>query len=178
MTPQRGKWERLGPACDWWMLAMGMMDIVPRLRRDAYGKVKYTAVVAGAGGDPMRTQDFDWHRAKSTRCNYLCDSFSEALLLGLVAFAVGVLEALWWRQGWFKRRSSVPQRILAHQLCKAPLICDLAWYKANPGVRAAQYLSQLATGCADRLKLLWSRSYGSFEEFCEAEPAALRIFRI
>ena len=126
----------------------------------------------------MLTQDFDWHATRSKRCRYLGESFSEELLLALIAFSMCVLETLRWCQGWFRRRSSVSQRIIAQQLCKAPPICDLAWYNANPGVRAAQYLSQVATGRADRLKLLWSRSYGSFEEFCEKEPAALRVFRI
>ena len=60
MAPQRGKWQRLGPAIDWWMLAMGMMGIVPSLWRTAYGKAKYTVVVmAGSKDDPMITQDSD-----------------------------------------------------------------------------------------------------------------------
>ena len=41
-----------------------------------------------------------------------------------------------------------------------------------------QYLSQLASGEAPRLKILWARSYSSWADFCEHEPRALRVFRI
>ena len=54
--PVRGKWTKLGPCCDWWSLALGMMNMLKRLWRDAYGRLAVRVVQPACGDDPEVAQ--------------------------------------------------------------------------------------------------------------------------
>ena len=75
------------------------------------------------------------------------------------------------------RRSAQWRRARAQRRNKAPPVSDMTWLESSPAVRVLQYLSQLLSGRAPRLILLWSRRCESWEEFCLAEPDTLLMLR-
>ena len=75
------------------------------------------------------------------------------------------------------RRSSIPRRAAQQLKGKASPLADLVWLCASPVVRVQQYMAELAAGNTSRLKLIWSRSHSSFDEWCDACPDQLLIFR-
>ena len=78
---------------------------------------------------------------------------------------------------WFMRRPSIVRRACWQQQGRTPPLCDLIWAQASPAIKTCQYFSALLAGKSSRLILVWSRRHDSWEEFCEAEPELLFIFR-
>ena len=98
------------------------------------------------------------------------------MVILLAAMAL-VLEPLRWLHRWFLRRASVPQRNAQQARGRVPPLADMVWLEASPALRILQYYSTLAAGLSPRLRILWARSYNSFDDFCNNEPDVLAAFR-
>jgi hypothetical protein len=60
---------------------------------------------------------------------------------------------------------------------RVPPLCDLVWIATSPAILVLQYLSQLLTGCSNRLVLLYSRTHDNFETWARDRPDDLARFR-
>ena len=150
-----------------------------RLFGRAFRRLKVSVTAQGSrhnSDDPAIQQDFSWRQLLGKRAAFMKENLTEATILSLTIIGV-IFEPLRWLSRWFMRRSSVHRRVARQQRGGVPPVADLVWAEASPAVRVLQYLSQLASGRASRLRLVWGRACSSWEEFCDKEPAALVLFR-
>lgn len=175
--PCKGKWTKLGPCADWWMLALGTMNLLTRLWNIAYKEFLITVVKLACASEPELTQDFNWHELRSKRCKYIESGLTEATVTSLVILCI-VLEPLRFLTKWFLKRGSSFRRTRRQKAGKTPPLCDLVWLTASPATRVLQYFSLLMSGRAKRLRLLWARGgHSSFEQWAAHNPATLAVLR-
>ena len=179
LKPNLKKWTKYGQALDWHLVALGCCNFLPQLYKPAYQKIDLRVVknaAAAVGKDP-EVQELSWHELESKRHKAYGSVVAAPATLRSVIVLCIVLEPCRWLARWFMRRSSQWRRARAQRRGKAPPVCDMTWLEASPAVRVLQYLSQLLSGRASRLTLLWSRRCDSWEDFCTAEPDTLLMLR-
>ena len=107
--PFKGKWTKLGPAVDWWMTAIGLMNALRKLWNIAFRRFIVTVIKKTGGDEPDLIQDFDWHYIRNKRAAYLSPLLTERMVLSLTILAL-VLEPLRYITKWFLRRGSSYRR--------------------------------------------------------------------
>ena len=176
VRPQKGKWTKMALCLDWHLVTMGFQSILKQLGALAYSKFHVRVSKESDGLDPTIVQDFFWHELRGKRFRYYFGDMSEQRLVSVIILSI-VFEPCRFITSWYFRRASLVQRGQAQHSGRMAPLCDLVWLQASPFTRCCQYLSMVLTGRASRLKLLWGRRYGSFDEWARAEPAALLQLR-
>ena len=88
-----------------------------------------------------------------------------------------LLEVVNWLHQRFLKCASLARRT-AHRLAGKPApVCEFCWRAESPVTLVHDYLSLLSSGQATRLRLLWGRSFTSFNEWAAAKPEMLTVLR-
>ena len=170
-------WEKFGASVAWFMIACGLANTFSSLWPLAYGAltvriVKYTV----NNEDESLTQDFNYHALQSRRHSYVGLGLLESTILRLIVACL-YFECLTYIHRWFRQRTSHKQRDKRQRRRKPAPLSDLVWRAASPAVKVLQHISRLLSGTSPRLKLLYSRSYANWNEFCDHEVDVLLMFR-
>ena len=177
VRPTKGKWTKLGPSIDW-HIQSGIMNMFAKTFVLAFDKMSLKVIKQGEQNeDTAYLIDVDWHAVRGSRCSKVLAGLSDNGTFARIVILGVVLEPIRWLTRWFLRRASITRRLKRQQKKMAAPIMDMVWYQASPAVRVLQYFSQLLSGNARRLRLIWSREYNSFEEWADSEEELLDVFR-
>lgn len=126
--------------------------------------------------DPDVIQENHYQALQGIRFSYLESRMTEATLEMVTTLSI-VQEGTRYLTGWWMRRAAMKRRARRQCKGKLPDVCDLVCVQTSPIVRVLQYFSELASGDAPRLQLLYGRSHPSFEAWARSRPDALARLR-
>ena len=176
VRPVKGKWTKLGVCLDWWLLNLGVMNLMSKLWPCAYSAFMFQVKQVFEGDGEGLVEDFDWHQVRSKRATFIHGCLTEVVTMSITIMCV-VLEPLRHLTFWFLRRGSTFRRVRRQQLGGAPPpVCDLVSLQRSPATRVLQFYSMALAGKAKRLRLIWARSHDSFESWTnDSDNAELRF---
>ena len=114
MRPSKGKWTKLGPSLDWWLIGLGCMGIVRRTWKLAFAKLSVRSCrQTTSSKDPEYLQDFHWHALEGARYNVVDRGIHDEGTLTWIIILCVVIEPIRFITQWYLARSSPVARAKA-----------------------------------------------------------------
>lgn len=169
-APSLAKWTKLGPCCDWFVLASTQGTL--RLIFDhAFGKLASKANPCQATSDGVE-EELDWHQVAGRRCARAKRFLHSEAKLTIILMLSIVLEPLRHICSFFLLHGIRPPDTSRH-----PPLFDLIWGEKSLISLVLQYYSAMLAGSSSRLELLWRRSSVPFASWREERPQEAQTLR-